>query len=133
MGRLFSFSRAGAGGQKGSPGDDGFQLHTPQSWTSPDALAQAFLQGFRRFRFDRQIGQPPAEVTCIAQPFAQILHADDFIPQPVPASLLAAMRESQEAKVARLVLLSSLHWEVLLHEHECDAASPRHLRLPMLR
>src|SRR6266568_9278170 len=38
--------------------DDGFQLHTPQSWTSPDALAQSFLHGFLRFRFDRQIGQP---------------------------------------------------------------------------
>ena len=38
--------------------DDGFQLHTPQSWTSPDELAGAFLSGLQEFHLDRQTGQP---------------------------------------------------------------------------
>ena len=38
--------------------DDGWQLHTPQSWGSPLDVARGYIQTLRSFRLDRQLGQP---------------------------------------------------------------------------
>lgn len=38
--------------------DDGWQLHAPQSWDTPEELAEAFIVGLRHFRLDRQADQP---------------------------------------------------------------------------
>lgn len=38
--------------------DDGWQLHTPWSWSSPEAVAVQFLHDLETFRLDRQQGQP---------------------------------------------------------------------------
>lgn len=45
--------------------DDGFNLHTPWSWSSPDELAEQFLSDLRTFRLDRQDGQPVRLVIAV--------------------------------------------------------------------
>lgn len=61
--------------------DDGWQLHTPWSWNSPEALAEQFLRDLQTFRLDRQQGQPLHLVIAVEAagmlPQAQRI-ADDY-------------------------------------------------------
>jgi hypothetical protein len=99
--------------------DDGWQLHTPWSWNSPEELAEQFLRDLRTFRLDRQEGQPVHLVIAVeaAGMLPQVRRvADDY---GVPCYAAGGL-DSSTAKYQLAEYLSRFPAAELLHIGDHD-------------